>query len=72
MNLHKHKQEFEDLITIVANYIGIPVDAVRRDYYIVLIMQIYKIANTLKNVYLKVEHPLANVILDLLIDSQKI
>ena len=39
MNLHKHKQEFEDLITIVANYIGIPVDAVRRDYYIVLIMQ---------------------------------
>lgn len=39
MNLHKHKQEFEDLITIVANYIGIPVDAVRRDYYIVLIIQ---------------------------------
>ena len=39
MNLHKHKQEFEDLITIVANYIGIPVDAIRRDYYIVLIMQ---------------------------------
>lgn len=39
MNLHKHKQEFEDLITIVANYIGIPIDAVRRDYYIVLIMQ---------------------------------
>lgn len=39
MNLHKHKQEFEDLITIVANYIGIPVDAVRKDYYIVLIMQ---------------------------------
>ena len=39
MDLHKHKQEFENLITIVANYIGIPVDAVRRDYYIVLIMQ---------------------------------
>jgi hypothetical protein len=39
MNLHKHKQEFEDLITIVANYIRIPIDAVRRDYYIVLIMQ---------------------------------
>lgn len=39
MNLHKHRQEFEDLITIVANYIGIPIDAVRRDYYIVLIMQ---------------------------------
>lgn len=29
MDLHKHKQEFENLITIVANYIGIPVDAVR-------------------------------------------
>lgn len=27
------------MITIVANYIGIPIDAVRRDYYIVLIMQ---------------------------------
>lgn len=35
MNLHEHKEEFEELIAIVADYIGVPVDAVRRDYYIV-------------------------------------
>lgn len=35
MNLHEHKEEFEELIAIVADYIGVPADAVRRDYYIV-------------------------------------
>lgn len=39
MDLHKNKEEFDDLITIVADDIGIPIDAVRRDYYIVQIMQ---------------------------------
>ena len=39
MNLHEHKEEFEQLVTIVANYVGIPDDAVRRDYYIVKMMQ---------------------------------
>ena len=39
MNLHEHKEEFEELIAIVADYIGVPVDAVRRDYYIVQMMQ---------------------------------
>ncbi len=39
MNLHEHKEDFEQLITIVANYIGIPDDAVRRDYYIVKMLQ---------------------------------
>lgn len=39
MNLHEHKVEFEQLIAIVSNYIGIPDDAVRRDYYIVKMMQ---------------------------------
>ena len=39
MNLHEHKEEFEELIAIVADYIGIPADAVRRDYYIVQMMQ---------------------------------
>ena len=38
MNLHEHKEEFEELIAIVADYIGVPVDAVRRDYYIVQMM----------------------------------
>ena len=39
MNLHKHREEFEELIAISADYIGVPVDAVRRDYYIVQMMQ---------------------------------
>lgn len=39
MNLHEHREEFEELITVVAEHIGIPSDAVRRDYYIVLMMQ---------------------------------
>lgn len=39
MNLHKHREEFEELIAISADYIGVPADAVRRDYYIVQMMQ---------------------------------
>ena len=39
MNLHEHKEEFEELIAIVADYIGVPADAVRMDYYIVQMMQ---------------------------------
>lgn len=39
MNLHEHREEFDELIAIVAEHIGIPSDAVRRDYYIVLMMQ---------------------------------
>ena len=29
MNLHEHKEEFEELIAITADYIGVPADAVR-------------------------------------------
>ncbi len=39
MNLHEHKEEFEELIAIVSDYIGVPADAVRRDYYIVQMLQ---------------------------------
>ena len=39
MNLHEHREEFEELIAISADYIGVPADAVRRDYYIVQMMQ---------------------------------
>ncbi len=39
MKLHEHKEEFDELIAIVAEWIGIPSAAVRRDYYIVLLMQ---------------------------------
>lgn len=42
MNLHEHKEEFEELIAIVADYIGVPADAVRRDYYIVQMINPYK------------------------------
>lgn len=39
MNLHEHKEEFNQLSAITAAYIGIPEDAVRRDYYIVMVLQ---------------------------------
>jgi len=39
MNLHEHKDEFSQLIAITADRVGIPEDAVRRDYYIVKMMQ---------------------------------
>ncbi len=39
MNLHEHREDFEQLIAVTANYIGIPQTAVRRDYYIVKLLQ---------------------------------
>jgi predicted nucleotidyltransferase component of viral defense system len=39
MNLHLHKEDFDDLITLTAAFVGIPQNAVRRDYFIVLMMQ---------------------------------
>ena len=39
MDLHRHKVEFEQLIRIVAEEKGIPETAVRRDYYIVMMME---------------------------------
>lgn len=44
MNLHEHKEAFADLISITAQYIGIPETAVKRDYYIVKILQ--RLANS--------------------------
>ena len=37
MRLHENEEDFRDLCSITAGYIGIPEDAVRRDYYIVSI-----------------------------------
>lgn len=39
MNLHKDIESFNDLATITAEYIGIPMLAVKRDYYIVMMLQ---------------------------------
>ena len=39
MNLHEHQEEFAQLISLTAAYIGIPAAAVKRDYYIVMMMQ---------------------------------
>lgn len=39
MRLHENKEEFQDLISLTAAYIGIPEDAVRRDYYIVYMLK---------------------------------
>lgn len=39
MNLHINKEEFEDLCMLTSQYIGIPVGAVKRDYYIVMLLE---------------------------------
>lgn len=39
MNLHKHTDDFSDLVSITAAYKHIPESAVERDYYIVLLLQ---------------------------------
>lgn len=39
MKLHEYRQEFEELITIVADIKHIPESAVERDYYIVLLLK---------------------------------
>lgn len=39
MNLHEDREAFYDLAVITAGYIGIPVSAVKRDYYIVMLLQ---------------------------------
>ena len=72
MNLHEHKEEFEELIAIVADYIGVPADAVRRDYYIVQMMQNLQNSEYAKSVCLREELLSANVIQDLSIVFPKI
>lgn len=39
MNLHTNKEDFEDLCMLTSEYIGIPEDAVKRDYYIVMLLE---------------------------------
>ena len=44
MNLHKHKEDFKNLISVVALYKGLPEAAIERDYFIVLLL--YNLANS--------------------------
>ena len=44
MKLHNDYEAFNDLSVLAADYIGIPVSAVKRDYYIVMMLQ--KLANS--------------------------
>lgn len=39
MNLHTNKEDFEDLCVLTSEYIEIPEGAVKRDYYIVMLLQ---------------------------------
>ena len=39
MNLHNDKESFNSLIAVTADYIGVPPAAVKRDYYIVILLQ---------------------------------
>lgn len=39
MRLHLERESFRDLITLTAPYIGIPESAVKRDYYIVIMLK---------------------------------
>ena len=44
MNLHEHKNDFNALISIVANKMNLPESAIERDYFIVLLLD--KLANS--------------------------
>lgn len=39
MKLHTNKEDFEDLCILTSEYIGIPEDAVKMDYYIVMLLK---------------------------------
>lgn len=39
MRLHEDREAFQDLAALTAEYIGIPILAVKRDYYIVMMLQ---------------------------------
>lgn len=39
MNLHKHSSDFNDLAVLTAKYMNLPESAVRRDYYITLMLK---------------------------------
>mgnify|MGYP004444195971 CR=1 FL=1 len=39
MNLHNNPEEFSQLIAVTADALGIPENAVRRDYYIIMLLQ---------------------------------
>ena len=39
MNLHNNHEEFSQLIAVTADALGIPENAVRRDYYIIMLLQ---------------------------------
>lgn len=39
MKLHKNEEDFRNLCIIAADYIGIPEEAIKRDYYIVSMLQ---------------------------------
>lgn len=39
MILHNDKENFENLIAVTSEYIGIPANAIRRDYFIVKLLQ---------------------------------
>ena len=38
MNLHEHKNDFKELISIVAKHKNLPEAAIERDYYIVMLL----------------------------------
>lgn len=39
MILHLKKEEFEELIELTSNHIHIPADAVRKDYFITMVLK---------------------------------
>ena len=39
MNLHRHTKEFEELIVLASQEFHLPLEAIRKDYYITLILQ---------------------------------
>jgi hypothetical protein len=53
MRLHHNRESFLDLIAVTAPFIGIPETAVKRDYYIVLMLKNLQTACSQRGAFLK-------------------
>jgi predicted nucleotidyltransferase component of viral defense system len=38
MNLHEHKEEFQNLVTLTSDYLGIPEVFIEKDYWVTYVL----------------------------------
>ena len=72
MELHKNQELFQDLCVLTSDFIGIPYQAVKRDYFIVSILEKLVNSEYREQCVFKGGTSLSKAYLILLIVSQKI